>query len=300
MGLDRSSIHIFAWLLAALVTPAMAQDEIFSGPQKGESLSGFLFRPILGVQKDTEGDLPTEVDPVKNAEERPVLLVFVHEINRPVIAMTRTLTRYAKTREKDGLSTSVILLADDISHGEAMLKRVQHALTPGVVIGVSLDGREGPGALGLNRSVQMTILIAKSKTVTANYALVQPSLQADLPKVVASIVEQVGGPIPELSELLDKPDEASMRPRDDKSSVDPDRMRSLMRPLIQKDASDEQVDTAAKAIEQACKEDSEIRKEVVRIAKTIVESGKLENYGTARAQSVLRRWAERPGETDGD
>ena len=77
-------------------------------------------------------------------------------------------------------------------------------------------------------------------------------------------------------------------------------MRSLMRPLIQKDASDEQVDTAAKAIEQACKEDPEIRKEVVRIAKTIVQSGKLENYGTARAQSILHRWAERPGETDGD
>jgi len=300
MGLDRSSIHIVAWLFAALVTPAMAQDEIYSGPQKGESLSGFLTRPILGVQKDTKGDLPTELDPVKNAEERPVLLVFVHEINRPVIAMTRTLTRYAKTREKDGLSICVILLAEDISHGEAMLKRVQHALTPEVVSGVSLDGREGPGALGLNRSVQMTILIAKSKTVTANFALVQPSLQADLPKIVASIVEQVGGPIPEISELLDKPDDASMRPRGNKPSVDPDRMRSLMRPLIQKDASDEQVDTAAKAIEQACKEDPEIRKEVVRIAKTIVQSGKLENYGTARAQSILHRWAERPGETDGD
>lgn len=308
MGLDRSSIHIVAWLFAALVTPAMAQDEIYSGPQKGESLSGFLMRPILGVQKDTEGDLPTELDPVKNAEERPVLLVFVHEINRPVMAMTRTLTRYAKTREKDGLSICVILLTDDISNGEAMLKRVQHALTPEVVSGVSLDGREGPGALGLNRSVQMTILIAKSKTVTANFALVQPSLQADLPKIVASIVEQVGGPIPELSELLDKPDKESMRSRDDKPknnsegkpSVDPDRMRSLMRPLIQKDASDEQVDTAAKAIEQACKEDPGIHKEVVRIAKTIVQSGKLENYGTARAQSILRRWAERPGETDGD
>jgi hypothetical protein len=300
MGFDRSSIHIFAWLLAALVTPAMAQDEIYSGPQKGEPLSGFLMRPILGVQNDTEGDLPTELDPVKNAEERPVLLVFVHEINRPVIAMTRALTRYAKTREKDGLNTAVILLTEDISNGEAMLKRVQHALAPGIVHGVSLDGREGPGALGLNRSVQMTILVAKSKTVTANFALVQPSLQADLPKIVAAIVEQVGGTIPEMSNLLDKPDNESMRPRGDKPSVDPDRMRSLMRPLIQKDATDEQVDAAAKAIEQACKEDPEIQKEVLRIAKTIVQSGKLENYGTARAQSILRRWARGPGETDGE
>jgi hypothetical protein len=181
-----------------------------------------------------------------------------------------------------------------------MLKRVQHALAPGIVHGVSLDGREGPGALGLNRSVQMTILVAKSKTVTANFALVQPSLQADLPKIVAAIVEQVGGTIPEMSNLLDKPDNESMRPRGDKPSVDPDRMRSLMRPLIQKDATDEQVDTAAKAIEQACKEEPEIQKEVLRIAKTIVQSGKLENYGTARAQSILRRWARGPGETDGE
>jgi hypothetical protein len=146
----------------------------------------------------------------------------------------------------------------------------------------------------------MTILVAKSKTVTANFALVQPSLQADLPKIVAAIVEQVGGTIPEMSNLLDKPDNESMRPRGDKPSVDPDRMRSLMRPLIQKDATDEQVDAAAKAIEQACKEDPEIQKEVLRIAKTIVQSGKLENYGTARAQSILRRWARGPGETDGE
>ena len=35
------------------------------------------------------------------------------------------------------------------------------------------------------------------------------------------------------------------------------------------------------------------RKEIARISKTIVNSGKLENYGTPRCQEILRKWAEK-------
>jgi hypothetical protein len=270
------------WLSFAVADSlAMGGDEqaVYSGPQAGEALGEFTVRQILGV------DQPTEIDPVQDAEENPLLIVFLHEVNRPVIAMTRALTRYAQTREKDGLSTAVVLLSEDVSGGEMMLKRVQHALTPGVVTGVSIDGRDGPGVLGLNRSVQMTILVAKSKKVSANFAIVQPSLSSDLPKIVTAIVEQVGGPTPKLDDLLDR--------------ADPERVRSLLRPLIQKDASDEQVDRSAEAVEKECEQDAAIRKEVGRIARTIVYSGKLENYGTDRAQSILRRWADTLGDPDG-
>jgi hypothetical protein len=34
---------------------------------------------------------------------------------------------------------------------------------------------------------------------------------------------------------------------------------------------------------------------VGRIARTIVEGGKLENYGTSRAQEYLRKWAKEYG-----
>lgn len=277
--------HVFGWLIALFLALPMgsAEDPVYSGPQLGESLPKFTLRQVLAVEE------PREVDPVEMAGDRPLLLVFVHDVNRPAIGMTRTLTRYSQSREKDGLTTAVVLLADDATSGEATLKRIQHALTPNVLTGVSIDGREGPGAMGLNRSVQLTILLAKSGKVTANFALVQPSLQADLPKIVEAIVEQVGGPMPAMQELLDRPDA---------SGVDPERMRTLLRPLIQKDATDDAVELAAQAIEKACDEDPQIRREVGRIASTIVRSGKLENYGTSRAQEKLKHWAETLGVPD--
>jgi hypothetical protein len=280
-----SMTHSYGWMIALvfLSTSATGDEQIYSGPQPGESLPNFTLRQVLGVEE------PREVDPVDTASDRPLLLIFIHDVNRPAIGMTRTLTRYAQSREKDGLSTAVILLADDVTGGEATLKRMQHALTPNILTGVSIDGREGPGALGLNRSVQLTILVAKAGKVTANFALVQPSLQADMPMIIAAVVEQVGGPMPQMKDLLDRPDAAR---------VDPDRMRGLLRPLIQKDASDEDVDKAAQVIEKACEEDPQVRREVGRIATTIVRSGKLENYGTARAQEKLKHWAETIGAPD--
>ena len=76
----------------------------------------------------------------------------------------------------------------------------------GVPIGISVDGAEGPGAYGLNRNVTLTVLAGKGGTVTANYALVQPSVQADAPKILAEVAELVGGEVPPLEELM--PDQA--------------------------------------------------------------------------------------------
>ena len=70
-------------------------------------------------------------------------------------------------------------------------------------IGVSVDGNEGPGAYGLNRAVTLTILVAKDNIVTANFALVQPSLPADAPRVLGEVVKLIGGKVPTLEELGD-------------------------------------------------------------------------------------------------
>jgi hypothetical protein len=174
---------------------------------------------------------------------------------------------------------------------------MQHAMTREVLTGVSLDGREGPGAYGLNRLVQLTILVANGGKITANYALVQPSLQADLPKIAESIVEQIGGPKPTLESLLASDGSGAMRGAGQESAgVDSERLRSLLRPLIQKEATEEQVEAAAKAVEAVIAEDVAIRREIGRIASTIFRSGKLANYGTPRAQEVLRAWAKKYGD----
>jgi hypothetical protein len=69
----------------------------------------------------------------------------------------------------------------------------------------------------------------------------------------------------------------------------------LLAPVIRRDASDEQVDAAAKKVVEQIEKDEAVRKEIGRIATTIVESGKLANYGTARAQEHLKKWAKEYG-----
>jgi hypothetical protein len=259
-------------------------DEVFSGPQVGEKLPGFRVRGVLGSIAGKEADI------VKTAAGKPLILVFVHDVNRPSIGMTRILTSYTVGRAKDGLTTGVVLLDDDATEAENTLKRISHALAPGAATGVSLDGREGPGSYGLNRNVTLTILVAKEGKVTANFALVQPSVQADLPKVLRSVVDVVGGTMPKLEEL------AGMREMSRPAGNEPDpKLRGLIRPVIQRDARPEAVDKAATAVEEYIKTNETARREVGRIATTVVEGGKLSNYGTERAQEYLRKWAKEYG-----
>jgi hypothetical protein len=268
--------------------------EVFSGPQIGEKLSPFKVR---GVFDDQAGK---DLDFVTGAAGKPIVLIFVHDVNRQSISMTRTLSSYTATRSKDGLTTGIVWLSDDATEAEATLKRVRHALVgtgeaPSAstlvkdLVGVSLEGREGPGSYGLNRNVILTILVGKDNKVTANFALIQPSIQVDLPKILESIVAVVGGKVPKLEEL---PGMREMMQNRANSSSETPNLRPLLTPLIKKDATVEEVDKAAKAIQEKADSDRSVRAEVARIAKTIVDSGKIANYGTPAAQEYLKRWAK--------
>src|SRR5688572_19863716 len=65
-----------------LACSLIAQDEKpaeFSGPQVGEKLTPFVAKTVLGGEAGKEHDL------VKSAEGQAVLIVFVHEVNRPTV-----------------------------------------------------------------------------------------------------------------------------------------------------------------------------------------------------------------------
>jgi hypothetical protein len=265
------------------------QAEVFSGPQAGEKLAPFKVRIVLG------DDAGKEADFVKQANGKPIVLVFVHDRNRPSMAMTRALTAYTQGRAKDGLVTGVVFLGDDASEVEAKVKQSSHGLTPNVPTGVSLDGGEGPGSYGLNRNVTLTILVGKDNKVTANFALVQPSIQADLPKVFNEIVRVAGGEVPKLADI---PGVAGMM-KMAANEQDP-KIRTLLQPVIRKDAKSEDVEKAAAALEEYAKQNEAARKEFGRIANTIVDAGKVSNYGTPRAQEFLRKWAKEFGTTPKD
>ncbi|HVJ67809.1 MAG TPA: hypothetical protein VM510_07495, partial [Caulifigura sp.] len=161
-------------------------------------------------------------------------------------------------------------------------------LTQQAPTGISMDGREGPGAYGLNRKVTLTILVGKEGRVTGNFALVQPSLNSDLPRILDSVVAVAGGKAPKLEELDGMRE--MMRTTDQAPNL-----RPFLTPVINRNAAKEDVEKAAKAVEEHVAKDEAARKELGRIASTIVNAGKVENYGTATAQEYLKKWAREYG-----
>jgi hypothetical protein len=59
------------------------------------------------------------------------------------------------------------------------------------LIAISKDGRDGPGAYGLNRTVSQTIILAKDGKVTRNFVFPQGLLQSD-PHLMGGIAELIG------------------------------------------------------------------------------------------------------------
>lgn len=259
---------LFALLLGA------ADEPVFSGPQAGEKLPGFK---IVGVWDDQDGK---ERDAIKDADGKPVLVVFVHELTRPTAALLRGLSAYAATREKDGLRTCIVWLSKDRTETAAFLKRAQPSLGLKTPAGISLDGAEGPGAYGLNRKVGLTILVGKEGKVTANFALVQPAV-TDAPKVAEAVCKAAGGTAPTLKELeaLAFPGRTPER--------DP-QLVGLLRAVIRKDAAEEDVKKAAEAVEKFVGNDKEQQKQVAEIAAVVVKQG----YGTEAAQKQMKAWGE--------
>lgn len=280
----RRAVGGLLTLLLIPVSLSAAEDPIFSGPQVGEKMTPF---PVRGVFDDDAGK---ELDFIKEAKGKPTLLIFVHELTRPSVGVTRTLMNYTAKRKKDGLYSGLVFLFDDLTEGENRLKRARHALPKETPVGISPDGKEGPGSYGLNRNVTLTVLVAEKNKVTANFALVQPSVQADVPKILEEIIKLVGGEVPSLAQLGAVP----RRPKAKKKQQpeqDPN-LRRLIRPVIQKTATPEEVDNAAGKLEKYLAKHPKTKIEVGNISRRIIEAGKLEDYGTKRAQEFLQKWAK--------
>lgn len=261
-------------LLSLLGSYGIADEPVFSGPQPGEKTASFKMRAALGKQK---GEM---IDPVAAAKNGPQLLIFVHKLTRPSLAVTRTVAEYASNRE--GFLTAVVLLSNDVTETEKWVGRAARALPQKATVGIYIDGAEGPGAYGLNRNVTLTAIVADEGKAVANFALIQPSVQADAIKIGAAIAKAMG-------------DETAPTAKDLKLPAAPNGdmidMRSLLAPVINKQATDEQVAAAAQAVEKAFEKDARVKKKVEEIANRIISAGKLANYGTPAAQTYLKKWA---------
>jgi hypothetical protein len=265
-----------------------ADDPVLSGPQPGEELPALN---LEGVYGDEAGQ---SVDFVSQADGKPLLLVFVHPpLTRPSALVTRTLTRYASERADDGLHCGVAWLAEDPNAAQEYLVRVRESLDFKAPLAISPDGKEGPGDYGLNRQVSLTVVVANEGKVSASFALVQPSL-TDVPKVLEKVVELIGGEVPPMEKLAPEMARGTRPARDE---PDP-RFRELLRAVIKRGATPEQVAEAVKKVDEYVGENEERRKELGRITSTIVNANKLSDYGTEAAQVQIKKWAELYGSKD--
>jgi hypothetical protein len=128
------------------------------------------------------------------------MLVIVNGSNRPAARLTRALMNFAEMHE-ERLFAGVVYLDGDRSAAVAQLKQAISWWQVGPPVGVSIDGAEGPGSYGLNRNVNVTVLVANDGRVIRNHALVQPS-ETDAPKILEDVVALAGGRVPSNAEVM--------------------------------------------------------------------------------------------------
>lgn len=279
------SVSLFLILLAA--SSVNSERPKFSGPQVGEKLVPFEAKAVFGKEAGKQ------VKVLGDAKSAATLLVFVHQVSRPSIGLTRMLVDYGIKKEKEGLKTEVVFLSGDRTETEAWMNRARRAL-PRVRTLISTDGIEGPGSYGLNRLMAMTVLVGKDGKVTENFAITQPSINVDAPKIGHAILKVLAddGAVtkqPTLREMGFK------GPRGRRVAMQPEReatYRRMISPVIQKNATVEQVDEAAKAVEEFAAKNPWFKEKLGKAANLIVNSDRLSSYGTPKAQEYLKTWAK--------
>jgi len=263
-----------------------SEDALFSGPQVGEELVSFDAKSVLG------DPVEQSVRVLETESSEPTLLVFVHQVTRPSIGLTRLLVNHANTKKQAGLKSHLVFLTADPTETEAWFRRARGALPEGVAPLISTDGIEGPGAYGLNRKMTLTILVAREGKVIANFPLIQPSIQSDGPKIGQAIEKALGSDkAPTLAEMGFQ--EPAMRARKGQPSPEQNGIyRSMMSPLIQKTATPDEVELAAQKIEEMASKTPWFRERIHQAANQIVGGDRLSNYGTVEAQRYLQKWGK--------
>ena len=270
--------------LLALLPAGHDEDPVFSGPQPGEKLAPLPFTSTSGRTAEKKLDL------IKEAAGKPVVVVFMHEKTRPGFALGRTVMQLAEKRGTEKIVGGFIYLDDDQTAARQWMTNISGRFLSGKVYsGVSVDGAEGPGAWGLNRDVSMTVVVGNEGKVTANFALIQPSVQADGQKIFAAIGKALGEKsAPKLSEVAGDP---RMRPQTrGRNQVSDADFRALLSPLMQA-KTDEDVDAAAKKIEAEAARNPAFKNRLGDTARRITGSDVVDRYGIEKCREYLRKWA---------
>ena len=162
--------------------------QIFSGPQAGEKL------PECNAIGLTGEDKGKEFDPITPGSKGLQVIVFEDENGvaiRGLFGLSDAVGKIERNSKKD-IHTAVVFLADDEQNINKFAGVFPRLLERGVdALSFSKDGRDGPGAYGLDRTVSQTVILAKDGKVVRNFAFPQGMLYAD-PHLLGGIAELVG------------------------------------------------------------------------------------------------------------
>ncbi len=160
---------------------------IYSGPQPSEKLPSLMATVING---DDEGKT---IDFIAKANGKSHILVLQDETPlglRGLVAFTRILEDISQ-KSKQEFQIQVVFLGDSPEALFQQAKKIVPHIPENILLGISPDGREGPGSYGLNRNMAQTVIIANNGVVLHNFPLTQPMLSPD-PYVLGAICELIG------------------------------------------------------------------------------------------------------------
>ena len=311
-----SMIVIFVFGFSIVANPVFAQDDTrsqesseqdettdnsdrkFSGPQVGEKMPSIKLENVHGQNAGKEYELNFD-------GKKAGVLIFVHERTRIAFSLARAVMGLV-VDHSDDVSGTICFLSNDPPEARQWLNQINRYFPKGVDVSISVDGVEGPGAMGLNRNVMMTVLVAKNGKVDANFALAQPSLNADGQKIADAIGKSAGmSESPKIAKYAPqmRGEGRNMRGRNmrgnnrgNNQQAQTETLRPYLAPVIRKNASEEDVVKAAEKLEKFLADNPEMKKTVGAITNRIINAGVLENYGTAKAQEYLKKWAKEYGD----
>lgn len=246
---------------------------MFSGPQVGERLPALKVR-LLGEKE------PKELVASHNGE--PVQIIFVHKVARIAFQLAKAVSEFAVKHEQDKkFRTVLVFLTDDPPSMDKQMRAIAGYLPKEVLVGVSPDGSNGPGNYGLNRNAMMTLLMGRGDKVTANFAMGQPSLTVDGPRIAKATAELLKVPAPNYSTMAN----ANMRrPQIDR------RLARMVNPLLGRDWTDEEAVQKIAEIEKYVGDNNRLKAELGTLVARIAPTGRSKMISNAKVKAKFEEW----------
>lgn len=248
-----------------------------SGPAAGEKLPDFKAHAFFGP------DAGKEIKLHDKTKGGPTLVIFMHApgeaaITRPGFQFLKAVDKYAGENEK--LATQIVWVTGDKDNIEKFLKRAEGSLSLKSPVSICLEGgKDGPETYGLNDKVQITVLVAKENKVVANFALSDPNVKEDAPKIIAAVAKLLGKDPPK----AEPEEKKKVRPQEKSAEL-----QKLMRQMIQKDNTEADVKRIADEMTKWAGRDEAKVKELRAYAARVVEL----QYGNEHAQAALKKLAK--------